>query len=839
MKLTGLCLLMFAMLHMRASATVENLQCEHMPEPLGVDEPAPRLSWTLPDGRKPVRVTVWEDGAEATARTYACKPGTALMQLADMPLKEATRYCWTVAVGGDRSDVASFTTAPGLGGARWISDGHDAAFRPLAVYGRSVNVGKPVERAYMVVASAGLHELSLNGSKVGDHRLDPMFTRFDRRILSVTYDITELLTPGDNRITVELGNGWYNHQSTAVWNFHEASWRARPRFAARLLIRYADGTSEETVTDGSWLTAQSRTVFSSIYTAEHYDASAPEGSWTPVVEVPAPSRLITSQVLHPIRCTDTLAATRMVRLSDTLAVYHFPRNMAGVTRLRVKGPRGTVVRLKHGEMLFPDGRVNMGNIDYHYRPTDDSDPFQTDIVTLSGGDDEFAARFGYKGFQYVEVSASRPIELTPGSLVAEEMHSDVPRIGWWTSSSDYLNRLLAATDNSYLSNLFGYPTDCPQREKNGWTADAYLALETGMSGFDVLAVYEKWLADHRDEQRPDGTLPCIIPTDKWGYDWANGVDWTSATVIIPWQLYCYYGDPRVLERHYDCMDRYVKHIERDVAVGNLTDWGLGDWIPVRTVSDLKYTTSVYYFVDATIMSEVAALLGKTDDAAHYAQLAADIRKAINDAYLHRDTATYAGGSQTELAMALYWGVVPDDMRAPVAARLNEAVEAAGYHLDVGVHGCKAILGALSDNGYAATAYRMVTTTSYPSWGHWISSGATTLHENWKTDVIIDNSLNHIMFGEVGAWLYKGLAGIRPSKPGFREVDVRPFFPDGLDSLSVSRDTPYGRLATSWHRQPDGSIVYEIAVPKAMTAHLTMPDGRNRKISGKTTVINVK
>lgn len=845
------CAVMFSLaLH----AGADNLRCEYMTNPVGVDAAHPRLSWTLPGLKDKIRVVISQDSLAVAGAVYVTKPvqsdrirvyelapGTQEFAVDDFNPAPARRYYWRVFFGKRGSTVASFVTNLPLGSARWITDGNDAAYRPLALYRHTVNVAKPVKEAFITVASAGLHEIMLNGRKVGNHRLDPMFTRFDRRVLSVMHDVTGLLREGGNVVTVELGNGWYNHQSTAVWFFHEASWRNRPRFAANLLIRYDDGTEEHVVTDGSWQTAESSTVFSSIYTAEHYDARLhpQEPSWHGVTETVCPARIISSQVMHPIRLTAVYKADKIDRLSDTLAVYHFPKNMAGVARLRVRGPRGTVVRLKHGEMLYADGRVNMENIDYHYRPTDDSDPFQTDIVTLSGGDDEFAARFGYKGFQYVEVSSSAPLELTRESLVAEEMHSDVPRIGYWHSSSEYLNKLLEATQNSYLSNLFGYPTDCPQREKNGWTADAYLALETGMAYNDVVTVYEKWLADFRDEQRPDGTLPCIIPTDKWGYDWANGVDWTSATVIIPWQIYCWYGDRRLLERHYGCMDRYVRHIET-VAKDNLTDWGLGDWIPVKTTSDLCYTTSVYYYVDAVIMSKVARLLGKDADALHYSRLADDIRSAINRRFLDAGKGLYAGGTQTELSMALYWGIAPDSLRAKVASQLNERVVADGFHLDVGVHGCKALLGALSDNGYADTAYKVVCQKTYPSWGYWISQGATTLHENWKTDVVIDNSLNHIMFGEVGAWLFKSLAGITPDEtaPGFRLVNVRPYFPPDLDSLEVSRETSYGRLETSWRR--DGDVIrYTISVPAAMTVNLVLPDGKTHIIRGASKTFKIK
>lgn len=232
--------------------------------------------------------------------------------------------------------------------------------------------------------------------------------------------------------------------------------------------------------------------------------------------------------------------------------FDFGRNIAGVTRLRISGSRGTVIRLKHGERLMPDGRVDQSNIDVHYRPTDDSDPFQTDIFILAGrGEEVFMPRFNYKGFQYVELTSDRPVQVNRESLSAFFMHSDVPPAGYVKSSDTLLNRIWEAANNSYLSNLFGYPTDCPQREKNGWTGDAHIAVETGLYNFDAVTVYEKWLNDHLDEQQPNGVLPAIIPTGGWGYHWANGPDWTSTIAIIPWNIYLFYGDPHLLNLCYD------------------------------------------------------------------------------------------------------------------------------------------------------------------------------------------------------------------------------------------------------------------------------------------------
>ena len=840
------------------------LECEYLTTPLGVDTRSPRLSWKIPaahgDSITGCRVWVAADSVAVVQGTEGCwdsgeLPATARRVVyAGDSLRSWTKYYWKVGYqtrGADEmvcSPVTSFTTGVfspvEWEGARWISDGYDKDYRPSPYFRKSFEVKGEVKQAYAIIAAAGLYELSLNGTRIGDHFLDPMYTHFDKRILSVMYDITANLSEGENTIGVQLGNGWYNHQSTAVWFFDQAAWRNRPAFIAQVRIEYADGQVDTLSTDNSWLTTDSPVIFNSIYTAEHYDArreiddwnkpGCDVSQWRAVEVVPSPTQRIESQMSVPIRAIARYEATRFEKKSDTCYVYHFPENMAGTVELSVTGKAGTVLRLKHGEMLNADGTVNLANIDYHYRPTDGSDPFQTDIVVLKDGLTRFTPKFNYKGFQYVEVTSSQPVALYENSVVALKMHSDVPVAGRFSSSSELLNKIWQATNNSYLSNLFGYPTDCPQREKNGWTGDAHIAIETGLYNFDAVTVYEKWLPDFIDAQREGGVYPCLVPTSVWGFDWANGVDWTSASIIIPWEVYRFYGDDTLLRRMYPSVKKYVAYIE-SIAPDNLTDWGLGDWIPVRSKSDVTLTTSIYYYTDVAILAKAAAQLGYADDAVYYEALAGKIRKAINDRYLDKETGIYASGTQTELAKPLYWNVVPDEYRVKVAEQLNRRVEADSCHIDVGLLGSKALLGALSDNGYPETAYRVATQESYPSWGYWIKNGATTLHENWRTDVIIDNSLNHIMFGEIGAWLYKTLGGLRidESRPGFRHLVLQPYFPDDLNSLAVEHETPYGCISASWTRHDRHGITYELVLPEGVEATFA-PLGDNVAYDGATT-----
>ncbi|MBE7178639.1 MAG: family 78 glycoside hydrolase catalytic domain, partial [Mucilaginibacter polytrichastri] len=672
---------------------------------------------------------------------------------------------------------------------------------------------------------------------------------FDRRTLYVSYDVTAQVKQGNNALGVLLGNGWYNHQSTAVWDFHKAPWRNRPAFCLDLRVTYDDGSVETITSDRSWKTHLSPVIFNSIYTAEHQDGRlalpgwntpgfADTAKWKTVILRSAPSDNVVSQQLYPIRNVEAIKPVSMRQLNDTTVIYDLGRNISGVSQIKVKGAAGTVLRLKHGERLYKNGHIDQSNIDAHYRPVGNQDPFQVDVYTLGGkGEESFMPHFNYKGFQYIEVSYNKPVKLEKGSLTGYFMHSDVPKAGQVTSGNEMVNKLWAATNASYLSNLFGYPTDCPQREKNGWTGDAHIASETGLYNYDGITVYEKWLADHRDEQQPNGVLPSIIPTGGWGYEWGNGPDWTSTIAIIPWNVYLFYGDAKLLSDSYEPMKKYVDHI-RALYPDGLTTWGLGDWVPVKSKSPVELTSSVYYFVDANILAKAAGILGKNDDKRRYEKLADTIRNAINTKYLNRETGVYAEGKQTQQSMPLCWGVAPDELRTKVAAKLAEQVKADKNHLDVGLLGTKAILNALSENGYADLAWQIATQEDEPSWGWWIKNGATTLFENWPMDAKSDISMNHIMFGEIGAWLFKGPGGIKPSEdaPGFSHTLLEPHFVAGLNRFEARHESPQGTVVSRWERN-GGTVRYEATLPPNTTATLILPDGskvqeNNREMSGK-------
>ena len=538
---------LFIMTIVHTQAQVNKLRCEYLINPIGIDAVNPRLSWHgIDHGSYQLLVAtdtafksiVWQTKAanDSIQRAYNGKK-----------LEPFTRYYWKV-TGWDKKGK-QFVSAPAFfetgmmqmknwKGA-WIQDTRDINIKPAPYLRKEFPVAKKIVSARAYIAVAGLYEFFINGERVGDHYLDPAYTRFDRRNLYVTYDVTKQIQPGINAIGVLLGNGWFNHQSTAVWYFDKAPWRNRPSFCMDLRIVYADGTIETISTGKDWKTAPGPVLFNSIYTAEHYDANREipgwnqpgfvDTAWKNVIYVHAPSNNIVAQSVHPIRFADTIFFKSMHKLSDTNYVFDLGRNIAGITSIKLSGEKGTIVKVKHGERLYKNGHVDQSNIDVHYRPTDSTDPFQTDIYILEGGRTEtFRPHFNYKGFQYVEVSSNKNIQLLKDDMTAYFIHSDVPAAGGIASSNTTLNKIWEAANNSYLSNLVGYPTDCPQREKNGWTGDAQINIETGLYNFDGITIYEKWMADHRDEQQPNGVLPSIVPTSGWGYEWA-----TDLTGLLP------------------------------------------------------------------------------------------------------------------------------------------------------------------------------------------------------------------------------------------------------------------------------------------------------------------
>jgi alpha-L-rhamnosidase len=469
---------------------------------------------------------------------------------------------------------------------------------------------------------------------------------------------------------------------------------------------------------------------------------------------------------------------------------------------------------------------------------------QTDTYICKGsGREVWEPRFVYHGFQYVEVRGL-PASPTLDLLRAKVLHTDFASAGSFACSKDLLNRIQECTRWSFIGNYHGIPTDCPHREKIGWTGDAHLVGETGLFNYDMAASYTKWIRDFADEQRESGDLPGIVPTSGWGYQYGRdpayrdlgyGPQWEGAYVILSWYVYLYTGDTRILEDNYRGFCRYLDHLTRHAEDG-IIRFGIDDHAPARTKTPPEEFATGFYYQIARIVSRSAEILGKSADAERYARLAESIRAAYNRHLFNPATGLYGSGSQTAQSAPLYFGIVEPEDRDRVLANLVANVEGQSDHLDTGVVGIKFLLNGLVQHGRADVAYRIVSQTTFPSWGDWIRKGANTLWQKWDDSM----SRNHVMFGDVSAWMFKNVGGLRPDPhaPGFKHFFVHPqFFPD-IDWATVQHQSPYGPIHLAWRRKDD-RIELDLAVPVNSRANVCLPSSGDGIMEGDQPLSKVK
>lgn len=829
---------------------IVGLRCEYAEEPLTIDGDSVRFTWRYESDepvasfrQHKVEVRIATDEAsladeENCVATSGRVRGGQMIVLPTDSLDAESRYCWQVRgynaleVETMVSPVAWFSTAKLHGkawSAKWITDSYDKNYEPAPMFRKRFRLSGNVERASLYISAAGYYDAAINGSRVSDDWLDPGYTHYDKRNLYQVHDVTALVHDGDNVITATLGNGFYNeYTGMAVWQFESARWRNRPRMICELHVLYSDGRRQKVVSNSTWRTTTGEVRGNVIYAGDIIDARcAVEGwndpamddnSYPAAVVCEAPSPLLVAQQMPPIRESETCEPVSVRRISDREYVFSFARNMTGVCTLRVRGEKGTRIEMEHGELLRDDGTVEMHNIDFHSHPVGDYS-LQRDIFYLRGDGlmESFTPRFHYNGFQYVTVTADRPIELDRSSLTAHFLHTDVQSVGDFRSSNELLNSLWQAVRRSYLCNLQGIPTDCPHREKNGWTADAHVSIDIGLANYDGITVYEKWIDDMIDNQREDGSISGIIPSAGWGYDDWIGPVWDAAMFIIPDALYNYYGDVRAIEKIYPVAERYLEYLAgRENEEGTVT-YGLGDWCFYKTQTPSDFTTTCFYYYDQKLMARFAALTGR--DGSKYEAKAEALRELINTKYLDSETGIYSIGRVTAQAVPLALGIVPAGMEAKVAARLNDVVVEDGYTCDFGLLGSRYALRMLVKYGYVETAYKLATQTRRPSWGNWIVEGFTTPLETWALrENFSDSSANHVFFGDIAAWMQSDIAGINydEQKPGFENIIIRPHFPAEMEWAEASYHSVRGVVRSVWHRSRN-HIILEVTIPLNTTA----------------------
>ena len=794
------------------------LRVEYLANPMGVDTPNPRFFWVPEHSDRgqaqaayEIVVSTGESAAEgdmwSTGKVAAASPGQ--VAYAGKPLESGATYYWKVRYWDSNGRMSPFSRPMNFGCGLFSP----ADWRGQWIGGRNqlrkeFNLPKKVVRAKVFMCGLGYSELRLNGRKVGRHALDPAWTTYDKRALYVTYDVTGYLRPGANAAAVSLGQGWFKGLALLF----------------QLDIELEGGERLRVVSDGSWKAKSGPIVADSIYNGETYDARLEtpgwdragydDAGWSVAEPVGGPKGVLSSQMMPAIQVTDTIVPLTMSCPKPGIYVFDMGQNFAGWAELRVRGPRGTAVKMRFAEMLYDTGMINQENL---------RGARAEDIYILKGeGEEVYEPRFTYHGFRFVELSGfpgAPAVDAVRGRVV----HTAVEQVGSFACSKPVLNGLQRIIVWGQTSNLHSIPTDCCQRdERMGWMGDAQGTAEEAIYNFDMAAFYTNFLRDIRDVQDEKGLITDTVP-HVWGNRPADPA-WGTAYPLICWYVYQYYGDRRILEEHYEGVKKYVEFLRTREENGLVKYFYYADWVSVDKTPG-SIVSSFYYCYDVRVLADMAKLLGKEQDARVYSELAERLKSAFHKEYFNPQSKNYANGTQTANTLALFLGLVPEAERAAVWGNLFDNIVYKNYsHLTTGIIGTKYIMELLTAQGNSDLAYDIAAQTTYPSWGYMIENGATTLWELWQLrEGPSMNSHNHPMFGSVGSWLYKALAGISlaPESVAFEKIRLAPQMVRDLRHAAGSVQTQRGTVSSSWSRA-EGRIRLEAVVPVGSAAEVVLP-----------------
>lgn len=683
------------------------------------------------------------------------------------------------------------------------------------------------EKAVIRLCGLGFHELYINGKKADDRVLAPNTTIYDRHCAYIDYEVSHLLKPGRNAVAVLLGNGWYNCFNHD--NEERAPWRDWPKLRCDVLL---DGKVVEK-SDLTWKWHESALSFDSLRCGEVFDARKDlpgvsevgfdDSDWEQAGRAMPPGGILVAEDEEPCRIVRVLEPVDRWELDPYRIVFDFGANIAGWCEIEVSGTEGSEITLLHGEKCRANGAVTVEEEKVIVR----GGAFQTDRYILNGSEVErYQPRFTFHGFRYVEVNIKGDVSIR--KITAKFIRTDFASLGKVQTSSETLNRLQDMTRRSYEGNFVMFPTDCPHREKNGWTGDAQLVCRTGCWNFKPQLGYRHYLRMLVDVQRTSGELPGFTPTAGWSFNWGNGPAYDCVLFEMPYQLWLFFNDTDVIREFYDPMRRYLDFCHDMEEPDGLIHFGLGDWCHSRysAPQPAELIVTGYYFECAKRMAVFAALLGKDDEAKEYQALVERIRKNFLAAFHHAD-GSYGIGVETALAAPLYFGLAGDDAEK-TAALLADAVRAHDHKAHFGIMGAKFVPRMLAEYGYIDDAYKVITQPEMPGWGYWVKRNSTTLWETWNGK----DSHNHIMFGDISAWMYEYLGGIVPTEAGagFRSFRLKPMFPGEMDHFDVSYDSVAGRIASAWKRQGD-AVEYRFTVPEGSSAELILPGAAPEIVTG--------
>ena len=833
------------------------LKCEYFKNPLAIDCKRPRLSWIgmadYPASRgksqSAYRIIVasteellsknkgdiWDseksNSNDSTAIVYSGKS-----------LQSFKKYFWKVKLwdennkSGDWSNMAAW--AMGMlkksdWKAEWLCS---YAFpdklsknscMPVFYYRKQFAVSKPIARATLYVSALGIYEPYFNGKRVGNDYLSPGWTDYKKYVYYDAYDLTKKIKNGNNAIGCILADGWF--ASFFCWYNQKAYYGNTPKFISQLVIFFEDGTKEIIKSDRSWQVTKGPLIEADLLKGEIYDARQEIPDWSAIdtkhKEWGAPARnqqpeiKLESRPLQPVKIIHKYKPVSITEIKKGTFICNFNQNIAGFVSIKVNEKKGTKISLRHSEMIDSDGELYTDNLRY---------ADATDIYYCKGdGEESYQPHFTFHGFQYLEISGvSKKPRLK--DITAYLISSDTPRVGNFSCSNKMVNKLFSNIYHTQLMNFIDIPTDCPQRdERLGWTGDAQAYIRTAAMITDVQKFFEKWLVELENSQFNSGNYPSTAPAIM---GMGSGPAWAEAGIICPWVLYEVYGDTEVLKKQYDSMTRFINYLTKLSGKKLLPPKEYhcyGDWLNnnANTPNDIIYMA--YFAYSADLMSRIASVLGKKNDAKKYEKLFFNIKNAFNKKYVDKNY-IIKGDTQTCYILALAYNLLDNEGEKYAAKYLVERIEDRNFHLSTGFVGTKDIMTVLEKIGRNDIAYKLLLNTTFPSWGFSIKNGATTIWERWNGWTpdqgfgnAAMNSYAHYAYGAVYLWMAENIGGIRPAEKAFKKIIIKPFPDKNINKARCKYKSINGVIDVNWTLSKNRFSI-KIEIPINTTADIYIP-----------------
>ncbi len=858
---------LFVVSNLSAQVNVTSLTCEHLSNPIGIDEIAPRFSWKLLSSERNVMQSAYQIRVEtlhATPQKHATpklvwdsgkilSDESIVQTYKGIALQSGTRYNWQVKIWDAKgkesawSEMAFFEM--GLLNAsdwkaKWIDpEGNIDSLKqqPAPLLRKAFKIIKKVSSARLYVTSKGLNEMYINGQRVTENLFMPGWTSYKNQIQYFTYDVSSFIKSGDNAIGAILGDGWF--RGYLGWANARNTYGSKLALLAQIVLTFSDGTQQTIGTNETWkATSNSPIINSDLYMGETYDARLEQRGWAEINF--DDSKWNTVEMLHatslpklvtpkgqPVRRVERVKAQKIFTTPEGDKVIDFGQNLTGFVRMKVSGAAGTQVTINHAEVLDKKGNFYTANLraarcEINY--------------TLKGtGEEIFEPHFSFFGFRYIRIK-NYPMEINLDNFNAVVVHTDMPKTGEFTSSNALINQLQHNIQWGQKGNFLDVPTDCPQRdERLGWTGDAQAFVRTASYNFDVSGFFNKWLTDVAYDQNKSGSVPFVIPDVLSRGKIETSAGWGDVSVIAPWTMYNVYGDKKLLERQYPSMKAYVEYIRK--SAGDSLIWKngsvFGDWLfyhPRETqhrvadgFTDQDYIATAFFAYSTKLLQQSAETLGKTDDAVFYKDLYTKIRDNFSQEYFTPRGRT-ASDSQTSYVLALFFDLLPENLRSKAVEHLVADIKSRGNHLSTGFLGTPYLCHVLSDNGRTDVAYDVLFQETYPSWLYPVKMGATTIWERWdgiKTDSTFQdagmNSFNHYAYGAIGDWMYRVCAGIEIGKAGYKHILIQPHTTTKMDNAKATFNSNYGEIVSGWEKTATG-YKYSVKIPANTTATVFLP-----------------